>query len=70
MLFILIFISIDENINFNTLNIYNIYNYNNNELKLNFNLSKNLLFDYFILFYFKKIIITDFDINNIFNEIR
>lgn len=65
---ILCFCSSTKYENLSLANRISKYEYNKNGMKLQFNLSKDLLFDYFILIYYKKIVITDFVINQMFNE--
>jgi hypothetical protein len=65
---ILCFYSSTNHENSSITNRIDKYEYNKNGLKLQFNLSKDLLFDYFVLIYYKKIVITDFVINNMFNK--
>ncbi|HNV44266.1 MAG TPA: hypothetical protein PKH20_05915 [Exilispira sp.] len=65
---ILCFCSSTKYENLSLANRISKYEYNKNGMKLQFNLSKDLLFDYFILIYYKKILITDFVINQMFNE--
>ncbi|MFN3411507.1 MAG: hypothetical protein ACK4YF_05055 [Exilispira sp.] len=63
---LLLFSFIDKNPE--STNNLTIYSYNENGMNLYFNISKDLLFDYFVLYYFDNITLTDYKLNKIFND--